>query len=49
MVKTCNNCYWLHESEPHIGCYHGSKWRKWIPKKDLDVPRLCGAWKSKDG
>jgi len=48
MVKKCSNCYWGQErsEEPkHFGCYVGKKWRRWIPKKDIDIPRECETWK----
>jgi len=48
MVKKCSNCYWGQErkEEPkHFGCYGGEKWRKWIPRKDVDTPRECEDWK----
>jgi len=47
MVKKCSNCYWRHKKEnaPHIGCYAEGKWRKWIPKKQVDIPNDCPDWK----
>lgn len=47
MTKKCSNCYWCHQEEynPHTGCYAGGKWRKWIPKKQVDIPSECPDWK----
>jgi len=50
MVKKCSNCYWgqgRKEEPKHFGCYVDEKWRKWIPKKDVDIPRECENWKEK--
>jgi len=51
MVKKCSNCYWGQErgEEPnHFGCYADSKWKKWVPKKEVDIPRECKGWKGKE-
>jgi len=31
--KACINCNWMKVVGPHIGCYEGDKWQKWISKK----------------
>lgn len=31
--ETCLNCRWVGFSGPHIGCFYGGKWRRWLPKK----------------
>ena len=41
MVPKCSNCFWAQSSGPHNGCYFDGKWRKWIPKKEYDIPRDC--------
>lgn len=51
VVKKCSNCYWCQEQEfvsgdgSHMGCYEGGKWRRWIPKKKVDIPNECPNWK----
>jgi len=50
MRQTCYDCYWCmtrHGKMEHIGCYAGSKWRKWIAKKDAFVPNECKDFKPK--
>ena len=41
----CNLCSWCRPGGTHIGCYAGDRWRKWIPKKEFDVPRECKDFK----
>jgi len=51
-MKKCSNCYWCQEKEGpsrHIGCYARGKWRKWIPRKQVDVPTECPDWKGIPG
>ncbi len=48
LVHKCNNCYWGQERKQppyHFGCYFDSKWRKWVPKKNVDIPNSCPDWK----
>lgn len=33
------------EIKKHIGCYAGGKWRKWISKRQVDIPNDCPVWK----
>jgi len=31
--ETCITCRWVGYSGPHIGCYYGGRWQRWIPKE----------------
>jgi len=33
IAECCLTCRWAKFRGPHIGCYYGGKWRKWIPKR----------------
>jgi len=43
---TCSTCGWClaPKGSPHTGCYADGKWRKWIPKKEIPIPRECESW-----
>jgi len=31
--ETCMTCRWMEYSGPHIGCFYGGQYRKWLSKK----------------
>lgn len=31
--ETCMTCRWVQFSGPHIGCFYGNRYRKWLSKK----------------
>ena len=45
MIESCDKCYWFTLS--NRGCFKYSKWRKWIAKKDISIPRECLGFKFK--
>jgi len=32
-AECCLTCRWSQRRGPHIGCFYGGKWQKWIPKR----------------
>lgn len=47
MAHSCKECLYGQQKDgsPHFGCYQDGKWRKWVAKKDVDVPNACEGFK----
>jgi hypothetical protein len=39
--RTCMNCRWSRWNGPHLGCYHGYRWRDWLRQRDARVFAVC--------
>jgi len=51
MVKKCSLCYWgqeRKEAPTHFGCFSKGKWKRWILKKQVDIPNDCPDFKVRD-
>ena len=39
--KSCFTCRWSRWNGPHLGCYYGGEFRKWLNQKKAKVFAVC--------